>query len=232
MMDSWWELGESQGHQGRKMEARLLTCAFCNEMGNFSLAFHGEKRKPTSDKCLNFDVYQCQNCMAFVHVLWSACEFAAGRPLYNFKVLPWPLRAKPQPSKNWPNGMHRFWVQAHHSLSHDNWDAANLMARSAVQFVVREKGGEGANLKAQINDLATKGVLHPLMKDWADEVRLLANESAHPEAPLPAEVTPQDARDVVNFLDFLLTYLYDLPQQIGEYRKRDTPPAATAKGPA
>ena len=67
------------------------------------------------------------------------------------------------------------------------------------------------NLKEHINDLVSKGVLHPLMKDWADEVRLLANESAHPDAPVPADMTPEDSKDVVNFLDSLLAYLYDSP---------------------
>ena len=75
----------------------------------------------------------------------------------------------------------------------------------------------------QIDDLVKKGVLHPLMKDWADEVRLLANESAHPEAPVPADVTPQDAKDILNFLDLLLFYLYDLPKQIENYRQRKSP---------
>lgn len=97
------------GYQSDKLEVWRLTCPFCLEKGNFSLAFHGEKSKPNSDKKLNFDVYQCRNCMGYVHVFWSAGEFASMRGgLYAYKVLPWPLAAKPEPSENWPNGMHRF----------------------------------------------------------------------------------------------------------------------------
>jgi len=104
-------------------------------------------------------------------------------------------------------------------MVNENWDAAAVMARSALQFVVRERGAIGANLKSEINDLATKGVLHPLMQEWSHEVRELGNDSAHPKpADVPTE--PQDARDIVNFLDFLLSYLYDLPKRISEYRKR------------
>ncbi len=175
-MDSWWELGEGMGHQSDKLEVWRLACAFCFEKGNFSLAFHGEKKKPNSDKKLNFDVYQCRNCMGYVHVFWSMGEFASLRGgLYGYKVLPWPLNAKPEPSENWPDGMHRFWIQGHHSLAHENWDAANLMARSALQFVVREKKAAGANLKAQIHDLVTKGSLASVNErlGW-EEVRLLA----------------------------------------------------------
>ena len=54
------------------------------------------------------------SCMGFVHVLWSAGEFASLRgSLYDYSVLPWPLAAKPEPSENWPAGMRRFWIQAH-----------------------------------------------------------------------------------------------------------------------
>ena len=62
------------------------------------------------------------------------------------------------------------------------------------------------------------------MKDWAHEVRLLANESAHPEAPVPVEVTSEDATDIVHFLDLLLHHLYDLPKQIENHRQRNKTP--------
>ena len=222
-MDSWWELGEGMGFQGDKMEPWRLTCPFCGEKGNFSLVHHAEKKKPNSTKRLNFDLYRCENCAGFVQVLWSASRSAIGmHGLYGYKVQPWPLSGKPEPSENWPVGMTRFWIQAHDSLSNENWDAANVMARSALQFVVRERGAKKGTLKEQIDYLGTKGVLHPLMQEWAHEVRLIANESAHPDAPTPLIVTPQDAKDIVNFLDFLMFYLYDLPQQISEYRKRKT----------
>jgi hypothetical protein len=37
-----------------------ITCAFCGEKGNFKLAFHDGKKKPNSDKRLNFEVYKCE----------------------------------------------------------------------------------------------------------------------------------------------------------------------------
>lgn len=224
-MDSWWDLGEGIGFRGDAVEVWRITCAFCGERGHFERVFHGEKKKPGSSKSLNFEVYKCTNCAGFVNVLWSASShFGSG--LYSMHVMPQPLKAKPEPSENWPDGMKRFWIQAHDSLTRENWDAANVMARSSLQFVVREKKAKGKDLKSQIVDLTTQGILHPLMKDWADEVRLLANESAHPEAPVPADVTAVDAKDIVNFLDLLLMYLYDLPKQIESYRDRKNTPQA------
>nr|WP_281246577.1 DUF4145 domain-containing protein [Desulfacinum infernum] len=72
----------------------------------------------------------------------------------------------------------------------------------------------------KVDDLAAKGLLPPIMKDWSDHVRELGNESAHP-VPTQAPTNPQDAQDIVRFLDFLLEYLYSLPHRIRQYRERE-----------
>ena len=136
----------------------------------------------------------------------------------NSGVLPWPI-GKPEPSENWPPEVQRYWTQAKDSLKNENWDAAAVMARSALQIALRNKGAKGGNLKGEIEDLTKNGVLHPLMKDWSTEVRQLGNDSAHPKPSAPP-TEPKDARDIVQFLDFLLMYLYDLPKKISDYRQR------------
>lgn len=93
------------------------------------------------------------------------------------------------------------------------------MARSAIQLVMRYQKGEGSNLKDQIDDLADKGILPPVMKDWAHEVRELGNENAHPK-PGAKGTPPEDAKDVVEFLTFLLRLTYNLPQEIQQFRER------------
>ena len=93
------------------------------------------------------------------------------------------------------------------------------MARSALQASLREQKAEGKTLKQEIDNLANRGILPPLMKDWSNNVRELGNESAHPDPPATA-TSPQDARDVVRFLSFLLEYLYNLPHSISQYRNR------------
>jgi hypothetical protein len=222
MADSWWDLGETSGYDGDEMQVSRLQCAFCGEKGHFTRTNHAEKKKANSDKKLNFDLYQCTNCAGYVHVLWSAREFGAGlRGLHAYQTLPWPM-GKPEPSDNWPPEVQRFWTQAKDSLKNENWDAAAVMARSALQIALRNKGAKGGSLKAEIENLANTSILHPLMKDWSTEVRELGNDSAHPK-PNAQPTDPNDARDIVEFLNFLLMYLYDLPKQISDYRQRRNP---------
>jgi hypothetical protein len=93
------------------------------------------------------------------------------------------------------------------------------MARSAVQLILRYQQAKGKNLKEEIDDLAAKGILPPIMKDWSHAIRVLGNENAHP-TPGDEGAEQQDATDVVEFLGHLLTMAYDLPHDIEQYRDR------------
>jgi hypothetical protein len=124
---------------------------------------------------------------------------------------------------HWPGAIGRYWLQARRNIRDENWDAAVLVAHSALEAALRENGAQGKTLKQEIGDLAAKGFLPPLMKEWSDQVRLLGNDAAHPD-PLHGPPDPQDSRDIVGFLDFLLKYLYNLPYNINRYRERSRNP--------
>jgi hypothetical protein len=96
------------------------------------------------------------------------------------------------------------------------------MARSALQAALRDQGAKGKNLATEITDLATRGILPPLMEEWSHELRALGNDAAHPDAQSTG-ATAADARDLVEFLDYLLEYLYNLPKAIADYRARRKP---------
>lgn len=220
MIRSWWDLGEHSGELGSELATYQIECAFCGERGNFSTEHHAEKKKPNSRKVLNFDTLKCGNCAGYVLVLWSAMEYAGSHSLHSYRVVPYPLKITGAP-QHWPPEIQRFWLQAQKSLEIENWDAAAVMARSAMQVALREHKAQGSNLKGEIDDLASKGILPPLMKDWSHEVRELANDSAHPKPGQPP-TSSEDANDMVEFLDFMLEYLYNLPKQIQDYRARKT----------
>lgn len=216
-MDSWWQLGEDHGLGGEDLAVDQIICPFCMERGNFKTAFHAEKKKPNSDKKLNFDTLECGNCAGYVMVLWSASERGYGSGLHGSKVLPWPLKFEKYP-EHWPEAVGRYWLQAIKNLKEENWDAAAVMARSSLQLALRDKNANGNNLKQEVDDLANKSILPPIMREWSNEIRLLGNDSAHPD-PCAPPTDSKNAKDIVKFLDFLLEYLYTLPHEISEYKK-------------
>lgn len=212
-MDSWWSLGEWSGYRGAKLDYHNIICPFCGERGNFGLEFSAKKQKPNGHKTLYFDTLKCGVCAAFVQVFWSASQNHHG-----FRAQPWPLKVTSAPSE-WPESVGRYWLQAQRNIKDENWDAAAVMARSALQIALREQGASGRNFRDEIESLASQGVLPAIMKDWAHEVRGLGNDSAHPVVD-QAPTDPRDARDIVEFLDFFLQYSYSLPKKINDYRAR------------
>lgn len=212
-MDSWWSLGEWSGYRGSELGLYEITCPFCEEKGNFSTEFSAKKKKPNDSKVLNFDTLKCGSCSSFVQVMWSG-----GSGMHDFKVQPWPLSIGKAPSY-YPSDVGRFWMQAKRCLVDKNYDASAVMTRSAIQVALRSHNAKGANLKQEIDDLATKGLLPPLMQEWAHSLRELANDSAHP-APGQDATSARDASDIVRFMDFLFEYLYALPQRIQDFRER------------
>ena len=176
-MKSWWDLGEWSGQRGDELALHQITYPFCQERGNFFFEHRAEKKKPNASKILHFDTLKCENCTGYVLVLWSASSLGEG--LHNFHVLPWPIRLEKFP-RHWPEPVGRYWLQAHRSGGAENWDAAAVMACSALQAALRAHGAQGKSLKDEIDDLAARGILPPHMKEWAHELRELGNESAHP----------------------------------------------------
>jgi hypothetical protein len=218
-MNSWWDFGESSGQKGTQLDIGLIKCAFCSVEGQMKRIDSFIRKSESSNKVLNYETIKCENCGNFMFVFWSAST--AGWSLYNYSTLPYPLGEIEAP-EHWHKDVKRFWLQAHKSLKAENWDAAAIMARSALQIVMREQGANGRNLYAEINDLHSKGILPPIMKDFADEVRALGNDSAHPAIGM--QVTRKDSEDIVEFLDILLDYIYNLPKKINDYRARKNTP--------
>jgi Domain of unknown function (DUF4145) len=215
VMETWWELGDHSGYTGTELDIGRLRCAFCRAKGNFKQV-HREIKDHSDDdsKRLYFDTLKCGNCANFLMVFWSS-----GSSLWDYVVVPSPLGEYTKAPDAWPSDVGKYWLQARRALGRGDNDAASVMARSALQVTLRHQQAVGSNLRAEIDGLAAKGLLPPIMKEWAHELRLLANESAHPSA-MAESPSKKDVTDVVEFLEYLLQYLYSLPNRITQYRER------------
>lgn len=180
-----------------------------------------KRKKPNDNKIINFDTYKCGNCSGYVMVLWSVSEYGGSQNLHDYRVLPYPLKISKAPDYL-TDGVGRNWLQVQKSLASESWDAAAVMARTAMETALKEQNAQGSKLINKIEDLASKGILPPLMKEWAHEVRLLGNEGTHSDH-FSTGVERKDANDIAEFLDYLLEYLYDLPKKISAYRHRKNP---------
>jgi hypothetical protein len=97
---------------------------------------------------------------------------------------------------------------------------AALVGRRVLQSAVRDRGGAGRSLQAEIDSLAD-GVLAPQLKAHAHEVRLIGNEAAHDGNSVGAE----DVDDLMTYTTLVLDHLYVMPARLAATQLRRRPPS-------
>jgi hypothetical protein len=96
---------------------------------------------------------------------------------------------------------------------------AVMLAASAVDSMLKEKGLRDGSLYARIQEAAAAHLITNEMAQWAHEVRLDANDQRHvdDQAALPNEA---DARKSVEFVLALAQFLFVLPARVAQGRAR------------
>lgn len=94
--------------------------------------------------------------------------------------------------------------------------ACAVMARRTLEAITDDKGETAGTLAKRLDALAQAGLLHPTLTDWAKEIRLIGNAGAHFD-PI-ADVSREDAAQLVKFTGELLRFLYILPSELATRR--------------
>jgi hypothetical protein len=105
---------------------------------------------------------------------------------------------------------------------------AVVLAASAVDAMLKDKGYKDGNLYSRIDKAAADHLITPEMAEWAHEVRLDANDQRHADenAALPSK---EEADKSIAFAQAVGQFLYVLPAMVKRGRKA---PATTVTGSA
>lgn len=95
---------------------------------------------------------------------------------------------------------------------------AVMLAASAVDAMLKDKGLKTGSLYSRIDAAAKEHLITPEMATWAHEVRLEANDQRHVDetGPLPNDA---DAERVIAFAAAVAQFIYVLPAQVQRGRK-------------
>ncbi len=135
-----------------------------------------------------------------------------------------------------PDSIGRAVTQAHRSFATASYDACALMCRRALEALCKNLSAKGGDLAQQLANLKEQGRIDSRLRDWANSVRLVGNEAAH---DVDAAVTAEDARDILEFTEALLMYVFTLDSKFrafearheGRTRNRVTPTAQQSAAP-
>lgn len=96
-------------------------------------------------------------------------------------------------------------------------DGAAVLAASAVDTMLKSRGLIDGTLNSRIKQAAAQHLITAEMADWADEVRVGANEVRHADVQEPHK-TPEEARRLVEFAEALGDFLFVFPARVAAGR--------------
>lgn len=179
----------------------LDRCPHCN-VDQPSLAYCAEATTVSlAQEKMAWRMYACGRCGKIVSA--RSGNFEAGI----VEVFPEPRTV----SDDLPNRARTYLYQA--TLSLQAPAGAVMLAASAVDAMLKEKGLTTGSLSSRINEAATKHLITQDMASWAHEVRLDSNDQRHSD--LSAELpTSTDAQRCIDFAAALGQILFVLPARV------------------
>lgn len=110
-----------------------------------------------------------------------------------------------------PEKVRNYLGQAHKSLVSP--DASVLMSAASIDAMLKEHELKNGSLYDRIDEAVAKGILTQKMADWANKVRLDANNPRHADDDTP-HMSADDAQRAFDFANALSEYLFLLPSRM------------------
>jgi hypothetical protein len=93
-----------------------------------------------------------------------------------------------------------------------------LMAlRRTLELILKDKGATKWGLKDKIEEIAEKGLLPDTLKEASSLTKILGDSAAHDK---DLEINQHDVESMAEFIEFIIEYLYIVPDKINTYKER------------
>ena len=200
----------------------ILECTSCEALVNAEMLY-SYVRQSDEVELHNYVLLKCPNCDGPLLVddnFWLGAVRLY--PPTDDRVNP----ALPDPLKN-------AYKEAIACFKSKAYTATAIMCRKTLEGICVVHGVKGGNLVKSLKDLMDKGVIESRLFEWADALRISGNEAAH---DVNVTTSPEDARDILEFTNALLEYVFTFRDKFEEFKKRragktQPPPAAPPATP-
>ena len=195
------------------VEAKVIARGFgeyrsnaMNPLDEVDAEYHGD----------HYSVALCRRCNGPFLVREALCGVPGEFETVTDEAVLYPVSAGAK-LEGLPASIARSMDQAYRSYSTSSYDACALMCRRALEALCRTLSANGNNLALRLTDLKANGRIDTRLLDWAHGVRLVGNEAAH---DVEAAVTADDARDILEFTEALLMYVFTLDTKFRSFSER------------
>ena len=109
------------------------------------------------------------------------------------------------------------YEQGLRSYSASLYEPCALMCRKCLEAICKTHGVDGKNLFERLKNLESSGTIDARLSKWSHEIRAIGNDAAH---DFESQVTKEDTRDVLDFTEAILIYVYTLNSKFEEFIDR------------
>mgnify|MGYP000999961210 CR=1 FL=1 len=96
-------------------------------------------------------------------------------------------------------------------------NACLIILRKALELILKDKGATKRNLVGKIEEIASKGILPEVLSEASKFAKIMGNLAAHERN---TNVDSSDVSTVLEFITYIIEYLYVLPYKIQCYKER------------
>ena len=194
----------------------LLECRHCEARVDAKELFsYEEGNSPEVPFDAKFTFAKCPVCNS--PLLASQMDDPEGKQGWRkpFRLYP-PMDSQFYPSV--PKDIGRAFVEARTCFRARAHTAAVMMCRKTLEGICSAHGVKSSGtLAAQLKKLKDNGVIESRLLEWADALRTMGNEAAH---GVESVISPEDARDTIEFTEALLEYIFTYRDKFEEFKKR------------
>lgn len=188
------------GHCGNKTPNVLLCEAFSTSVAHSTI-----NPKDIFDFECSYYLMKCKTCYGVS--LYYDNEFDEDRGNITEAFLCYPLIKNA--TEEVPSSIRQTYNEAL-KVEKISYTAFALLIRKALELLCKDQKATGRNLKAQLENLAQRGIIPENLSQMADALRLLGNLSAHDSY----ELEYSEVRAMKDFMSAMLEYVYVAPAKI------------------
>ena len=204
----------------RVLGSLSLKCPRCDANGTFD--YRGNVMWIVQGVPMEYSLWSCPNPECNIIVYVTTDEQGTILDTYPKRV--------PKIEQAVPSSVRSDMEEAYKSFNAGAWRASAAVGRRALQSSLLELKATKGKLQDQIDEVYAKTMITKEIRDWAHEIRLIGNDGAHPDKDGLQDVTEDDAKELLEFLEKYTDYVYIMPAKVAASRKKRDEAEAERQG--
>jgi len=190
----------------------LIECKYCEAVVDARVISSYDSTEEDLDIPIKFSFLCCPKCSSpFLIVREQFVDESWGEPSVLF-----PPKDK-QINPNLPVSIKNSYGEALSAFKAKAYTASTLMCRKTLEGICRAHDIQAKNLASALKEMKNKGIIENRLFEWAEALRITGNKAAH---DVETVISIQDAKDIIQFTDALLEYVFTFKDKFNEFTKR------------